>query len=182
MGLPACAYDGCRGCGDCNPTVSRDYHERKVAEARAARPSSSPFTFADFERTITETAHYMDDDMTAIDGSPIPAYAALGLAGETAEVVELVLASLRMASETGHVTELVKKSMRARTPLDPAKLALELGDVLWYIARMANRMGLTLEQVAHLSDIKLRRRDAMDGKDHAAELEAARAYLRGGLS
>ncbi len=30
--IPDCAYDGCRGCGLCNPTISTATHDAKVAK------------------------------------------------------------------------------------------------------------------------------------------------------
>lgn len=118
-------------------------------------------TFDDYHKLILETArNYDESDARATDGSHIPTYAALGLAGETGEVVEMV-----------------KKAMRTLAPMDKAKVALELGDCMWYIGRMASILGFTIGDVAALSNTKLRRRNQA-GKDQEAELEIAKIYFR----
>jgi len=62
-------------------------------------------------------------------------YPALGLAGETGEVCEKLKKVIR--DEGGKVTD-EKKSL----------LAMELGDVLWYIATLSSELGLDMEEVA----------------------------------
>lgn len=88
-----------------------------------------------------------------------------------------------LAGEAGEVAELVGKSMRESfgadaesAEIDPVKLALELGDVLWCTGRLARLHSLTLAEVATLNRMKLERRRA-HGKDPAAELQMARDFL-----
>lgn len=117
--------------------------------------------YEDYDKLIQDTArNYDESDARATDGSHIPTYAALGLAGETGEVVEMV-----------------KKAIRTLTPMDKARVALELGDVCWYVARMAQVLGFTFEDVLALSNTKLRRR-LQAGKQDEAEIEIARIYFR----
>ena len=62
-------------------------------------------------------------------------YPALGLVGEAGEVAEKIKKVIR--DQDGVLTEENK-----------TEIGKELGDVLWYIAIMADEMGLTLEEVA----------------------------------
>ena len=74
-------------------------------------------------------------------------YAALGLAGEAGEVSNKVKKILR--DDALIVTEDRRKS-----------IAAELGDVIWYIAALADEMGLSLSDVAAENLAKLRDRKA----------------------
>lgn len=69
-------------------------------------------------------------------------YPALGLVGEAGEVAEKVKKIIR--DQDGVLTEENK-----------IEIGKELGDVLWYIAIMADEMGLTLETVAEQNIQKL---------------------------
>lgn len=67
-------------------------------------------------------------------------------------------ATLGLAGEAGEVCELVKKQTRGDGPMSRDKLAKELGDVLWYIARLADLNGLSLGHIADLNITKLEAR------------------------
>ena len=54
--------------------------------------------------------------------------------------------ALGLGGEVGEVLQKVKKSHRDGV-LDVRQLELELGDVLWYMARLANFHGLTLRGI-----------------------------------
>ena len=66
--------------------------------------------------------------------------------------------ALGLGGEVGEVLEKVKKSHRDGV-LDVRQLELELGDVLWYMARLANFHGLTLRGVlaANIEKLSSRR-------------------------
>lgn len=55
--------------------------------------------------------------------------------------------ALGLAGEAGEVAELVKKGLLHRHGLDSARVANELGDVLWYVAALCTRLGLNLSQI-----------------------------------
>ena len=88
-----------------------------------------------------------------------PEYYALGLAGECGEAVE-------------HIKKAIRR--QHRTPLDTRAFALELGDVLWYLTRLANLSGYTLTQVMEMNVAKLEARQALRPKRmvQAGEVEA----------
>lgn len=69
--------------------------------------------------------------------------------------------ALGIAGEAGEIVDLVKKRMFHGHEMDKEKLKNELGDQLWYIARMAARFDLSLEEVAQGNIDKLKRRYPM---------------------
>lgn len=83
--------------------------------------------------------------------------------------------ALGLTGESGEVADLVKKFERHAKPVDNDRLADELGDVLWYIAILSSRIGLTLEEVASGNVEKLRRRypDGFVARGGGAEADAA---------
>ena len=73
------------------------------------------------------------------------AYALFGLVGEVGELFSLVAKDIRDDKYEDEVT---------------AKAVKELGDILWFIAAIAQDMGATLEDVAQGNIDKLARRKA----------------------
>lgn len=74
----------------------------------------------------------------------------------------VVYPALGLAGEAGEVSEKVKKLMRDfdgnLTPSLALNIALEVSDVLWYIAAVANEIGYSLEEIASLNLAKLKSR------------------------
>lgn len=70
----------------------------------------------------------------------------------------LPILALGVAGEAGEVADLVKKAFGHGHPLDFEKLAEELGDVLFYVAALADAAGASLSDVANFNVEKLRRR------------------------
>jgi NTP pyrophosphatase (non-canonical NTP hydrolase) len=66
--------------------------------------------------------------------------------------------TLGLCGEAGEVAELVKKASWHGKPIDPDRLANELGDVLWYVSDLASHYGLSLSAIAEGNVEKLRRR------------------------
>lgn len=66
---------------------------------------------------------------------------------------------LGLVGEAGEVAEKVKKNIRNdnsdMSKLDPQDLKIELGDVLWHIATIANYFDISLEDVAAANIAKL---------------------------
>lgn len=87
-------------------------------------------------------------------------YPSLGLSGESGELIDKCL---RLAVEIGHISEATKKLHRDhggvfRNHAHAMDVALELGDVLWYLSAIAGDIGFTLEQIAELNVQKVESR------------------------
>lgn len=63
--------------------------------------------------------------------------------------------ALGLTGESGEVADIVKKWHGQGHTLDRDKIVKELGDILWYIACMADTMGWTLSEVAEANVQKL---------------------------
>lgn len=105
--------------------------------------------FSEFQSSIKVEYKHRPDDLT---------YAILGIGGEAGEVVEVYKKAMRL----GH-PQLIKisKSGVREALLD------ELGDVLWYIARVADLLGVDLETVAQMNMKKLAYRRIHGKEDDA---------------
>lgn len=65
---------------------------------------------------------------------------------------------LGISGEAGEVADMIKKYLYHGHKMDYSKLIKELGDVLWYIAELADVAGYTLEDVARCNIEKLKER------------------------
>ena len=65
--------------------------------------------------------------------------------------------ALGLASEAGEFAGKAKKLIRDGE-FDGKAAMKELGDVLWYVAMAARKLGYTLEDVARVNNLKLRSR------------------------
>ena len=71
---------------------------------------------------------------------------------------KVVYPALGLAGEAGEVADKVKKIIRDGNTDYHHDIALELGDVLWYIASLANDLGYTMQDVAQMNIEKLKKR------------------------
>ena len=71
--------------------------------------------------------------------------------------MEIFYLALGITSEAGEIAGKVKKYIRDGK-LDPGAIAYELGDVAWYLARLADAMGYTFEDILQINYSKLTKR------------------------
>lgn len=92
-----------------------------------------------YQEFTAECARYPQGEKSAIN------YCVLGLTGEA-----------------GEVSDKWKKIIRDREgnigPEERIELMYEVGDVLWYVARLSAHLGFRLSDVAHYNEFKLRDR------------------------
>lgn len=93
-----------------------------------------PMTLQDYQKAALTTAIYPEEYRII--------YPALGLAGEAGEVADKVKKVIR--DNGGEFTADRRHD-----------IAMELGDVLWYVAVMADRIGYPLEDIAKMNSEKL---------------------------
>lgn len=99
----------------------------------------------DYQQEALKTAVYPREFATV--------YPALGMNGEAGEVADKVKKIIRD-------TEVVRNEKGEIVLPDEKResLALEVGDVLWYCATLANDLGMKLEDVAQMNIDKLKSR------------------------
>lgn len=81
-----------------------------------------------YQQEAVKTAHYDKVKWRVL-------YPALGLGGESGEVLDKIKKVIRDGTGEPNSEEI-------------RSLMLEMGDVLWYLANMADDLGFTLEEVA----------------------------------
>lgn len=74
------------------------------------------------------------------------------------EEYKIVYPALGLAGEAGEVADKVKKIIRDGNIDSNHAIALELGDVLWYIASLASDLGYTMQDIAEMNVNKLHKR------------------------
>jgi NTP pyrophosphatase (non-canonical NTP hydrolase) len=77
----------------------------------------------------------------------------------TSRPEEVTYVALGLTGEAGEFAEKVKKYIRDGD-WDAPRAARELGDVLWYVARAAEALGYTLDDIADMNIKKLQDRQA----------------------
>lgn len=103
--------------------------------------------FEDYQKTIETFAVYpRDNEMTAIS------YLTLGLNGEAGEVADEVKKAIR---NDGHIS-----------PERRARILDEIGDVLWYVTRLAVELDTPLADIAQANIDKLEKRRTAGGLKH----------------
>lgn len=92
--------------------------------------------------------HFVEDRFSlGTGGLPILPYCGLALAGEAGETAE-------------KIKKLYRDNNGERTPEIDNAIKQELGDVLFYLVKLAHELGSSLEEIAQLNRAKLQARDA----------------------
>jgi len=68
------------------------------------------------------------------------------------------VAAMGLAGETGEVVDALKKWVGHDHPFDREEIVKEMGDVLWYLAELGTALGIGLDEVAEKNEAKLRLR------------------------
>ena len=74
------------------------------------------------------------------------------------EAYKILYPALGLAGEAGEVADKVKKLIRDSKTDSNHAIALELGDVMWYIASLANDLGYSMQDIAEMNVNKLQKR------------------------
>lgn len=96
-------------------------------------------TFDEYQKQAATTAIHADHGLLDL------AHWGLGLTGESGEIAEKIKKIIRDQDQT--LTEETRQM-----------LAKEMGDVLWYLAALADHLGVRLEDVAKANAAKLQDR------------------------
>lgn len=67
-------------------------------------------------------------------------------------------AALGLSGEVGEFNDMLKKWIFHEKPLDEEHLKKELGDVMWYVAMMAESFGWNLDEIMQMNIDKLKAR------------------------
>ncbi len=70
----------------------------------------------------------------------------------------LLLGAIGLSGEVGEVNELIKKHFWHGKLVNPHDIALELGDVCWYVAYLANIIGTDFETILQINVDKIKER------------------------
>ena len=70
----------------------------------------------------------------------------------------LVEAALGLAGETGEAVDIVKKTMFGGHPFDKEKLMLEMGDIAWYLAEMCLALNVSFQDILEMNIKKQEKR------------------------
>lgn len=104
--------------------------------------------FKEFFDTVKETAQYKNHNRVI--------YPALGLGGESGEVIDIVKKAIRY-QEKGEEFSLVQKDSKGNRDRTE-DMKLELGDVQWYWCNLVLDLGFDPEELFQMNYDKLRER------------------------
>lgn len=87
----------------------------------------------------------------------------------------LSVSAMGLAGESGEVVELLKKHIGHGHDLDRVKLQKELGDVLWYVAAVATLCGIDLDAAAagNIEKLKVRFPNGFTSADSKARRDVS---------
>ena len=77
---------------------------------------------------------------------------------EDYDIGGIVMASLGLSGEVGELNDMIKKWVFHDSGMDITHAKKELGDILWYIACMAESFGWSLDEIMEMNIEKLKKR------------------------
>lgn len=120
--------------------------------------SSKSLSLDEYQSAAAKTAIYpQSPHVLRFDGAIIPLYPFLKLGGECGETQE-------------KVGKIIRDNQGIISPPHMNSLAMELGDILWYVADCARILGYTLEEIARLNMSKLASRAQRDKLQGSGDL------------
>lgn len=109
-------------------------------------------------------------------------YEAISARIMTTENIRLLHAGIGLATESGEILDQLKKAIFYGKPLDKVNLAEEIGDQMWYMAIMADALGVNFDDIQAKNIAKLKARYGDKFTEAAAlerNLDAERKILEG---
>ena len=70
----------------------------------------------------------------------------------------IVMATMGLSGEVGELNDMIKKWIFHKTDMDITHAKKELGDIMWYIACMAESFGWSLDEIMQMNIDKLKAR------------------------
>ena len=70
----------------------------------------------------------------------------------------IVMATMGLSGEVGELNDMIKKWIFHQTDMDITHAKKELGDIMWYIACMAESFGWSLDEIMQMNIDKLKAR------------------------
>ena len=120
---------------NCEAVTPCEWHLDWPEDATIAKPAATePMTLSDYQRMARRTA---------------------GTKGKSDKMEEALFG---LAGEVWELCDHYKKYMHQGHELSYDHMAEEAGDVMWYLAEIADALGLTLEDIARRNIDKLRKR------------------------
>ena len=102
-------------------------------------------------------------------------------AGAAASRISELHYTMGIATEAGELLDAYKKAIFYRKPIYRGHLVEELGDLLWYVARLMDELGVSMDEVLAANVKKLRARYPDGFSERAAVERADVAAGLGGL-
>lgn len=96
-------------------------------------------TFDEYQKQALTTAHMSGDELKDI------MHWVLGVTGESGEIAE-------------KVKKIIRDKNGEFTSKDKTEIAKEIGDVLWYLATLAEQLGVSFDDIASTNLAKLKSR------------------------
>lgn len=109
-------------------------------------------------------------------------FEAIGARISQPENIRLLHAAIGLATEAGEIQDQLKKAIFYGKTLDRVNLAEEMGDLFWYLAILADTLGVSFDEIQEKNIAKLKARYGSKFSEAAAlnrNLDTERKILEG---